>query len=82
MKNGEFAITIRRRAWWLWLLAALWLVAEIVFLQTGMASMRESEYRAAHISYAIAAVLGAADALASRGPGEPRANSTWHGAGI
>ena len=52
-----FTITIRRRPWWFWALAVIWLLLEVVILQTAFASVRESEYRAATISWIAAAVL-------------------------
>jgi hypothetical protein len=52
-----FTITIRRRRWWGWTIAALWLMAELLFLQTALASMREGEYRAATVSWIVAAVF-------------------------
>jgi hypothetical protein len=52
-----FTITIRRRPWWFWALAGLWLLLQVVILQTAFASVRESEYRAATISWIAAAVL-------------------------
>lgn len=52
--------TIRKRSWWHWSVAGLWLLIELVFLQTSIASMREDEMRAAGISGTVAAVLLAA----------------------
>jgi hypothetical protein len=52
-----FTITIRRRPWWFWALAGIWLVAEVVIFQTAFASVRESEYRAATVCWIAAAVL-------------------------
>jgi di/tricarboxylate transporter len=77
MPNGAdtFTIAIRKRPWWLWLLAGLWMLLEILFLQTALASAREGEPRAAVISWIAVAVLAAAGVLGwfrqgrSRGPG-------------
>ena len=63
MKDDDYTIRIRRRPWWMWLLGALWLAAEIIFLQTAIASHRESEPRAAAISWVIVIVLGIAGVL-------------------
>jgi uncharacterized membrane protein len=65
MPNGAdtFTITIRKRPWWFWVLAGLWVLLEVLFLQTALASARESEYRAAAISWISVAVLAAAGVL-------------------
>jgi hypothetical protein len=52
-----FTITIRKRPWWFWAFAGVWLFLEVLLLQTAFASVRESEYRAATISWVTAAVL-------------------------
>jgi hypothetical protein len=52
-------ITLRKRAWWFWVLAGLWLQLEFLLVQTALASVRESEYRAAVVSWIAAAVLAA-----------------------
>jgi hypothetical protein len=52
-------ITMRKRPWWFWVLAELWLLLEVLLVQTALASARESEYRAATISWIVAAVLAA-----------------------
>ncbi|MGD0940590.1 MAG: hypothetical protein ABR905_12875 [Terracidiphilus sp.] len=54
-----FTFTIRKRTWWSWVLAGLWLQLEVLLVQTVLASVRESEYRAAVISWISAAVLAA-----------------------
>jgi len=61
--TGTFTITIRKRPWWLWILAVLWALLEVLFVQTALASARESEYRAAAISWTAVAVLAAAGIL-------------------
>ena len=61
--TDTFTITIRKRPWWLWILAALWALLEVLFVQTALASARESEYRAAAISWIVVAVLAAAGVL-------------------
>ena len=79
MANGPeiYTITIRKRRWWAWTVAALWLMAELLFLQTAMGSMIEGEYRAATISWIAAAVLAVAGAFGwlrrkdSHKPNEP-----------
>lgn len=74
MANGPeiYTITIRKRRWWAWTVAALWLMAELLFLQTAMGSMIEGEYRAATISWIVAAVFLAAGLVAWLGPHRPR----------
>ena len=77
MPNGAdtFTITIRKRPWWFWVLVGLWMLLEILFLQTALASAREGEPRAAVISWIAVAVVAAAGVLGwfrrgrSRGPG-------------
>ena len=61
MTNGDDVVTItmRKRPWWFWALAELWLLLEVLLVQTALASARESEYRAATISWIAAAVLAA-----------------------
>jgi len=79
MTNGEnhFTITIRKRPWWFWALTELWLLSEAVLVQTALASVRESEYRAAVLSWIAAAVLAAVGVFGwlrrgdSRNPNEP-----------
>ncbi len=78
MTNGAdtLTITIRKRPWWFWILAGLWVLLEVLSLQTALASAREGEYRAAVISWIAVAVLAAAGVLVwlrqgrSRKPGE------------
>ena len=62
MTNGDdvVMITMRKRPWWFWALAELWLLLEVLLVQTALASARESEYRAATISWIAAAILAAA----------------------
>jgi hypothetical protein len=65
MTNSDnfFTITVRKRPWWLWALAELWLLLEVVLVQTALASARESESRAATISWIAATILAAAGAF-------------------
>jgi len=67
-----FTITIRKRPWWLWVLAGLWILLEVLFVQTAWASARESEYRAAAIGWIAAAVLAAGGVLVWSFQGRPR----------
>jgi hypothetical protein len=61
-----FTITMRKRAWWFWILAGFWLQLEVLLVQTALASLRESEYRAATISVGLpAAVLAAVGVVRS-----------------
>ena len=55
--TDHFTITIRRRPWWLWVLAVLWVLLELLSLQTALASAREGEPRAAAIGWIAVAVL-------------------------
>lgn len=79
MTNSDdvIAITVHKRAWWFWVLAGLWLQLEVMLVQTALASVRESEYRAATISWIAAAVLASGAAFCwlrrgdSRKPDEP-----------
>jgi hypothetical protein len=66
MTNGAdyFIITIRRRPVWFWALAGLWLLLEILTLQTALASVQEGEARAATISWIAAVVLAVVGVLA------------------
>ena len=66
MLDGSETLTIiiRKRPWWIWVLAGLWVAIEVLFLQTAWASVAEGEYRAAAISWIAVAVLAAAGALA------------------
>jgi len=79
--TDTITFTIRKRPWWFWALAGLWVLLEALFLQTALASAREGEYRAAAISWMAVAVLAAAGVLvwllqgrSQPRPGEP-ANS-------
>jgi hypothetical protein len=58
-----YNIKIRRRPWWMWLLAALWLVVEVFFLQCALASPAEHEPRATLIFWVLFAVIAVAGAL-------------------
>jgi hypothetical protein len=73
MTNGAdtITITIWKRAWWFWALAALWVLVEVLLLQTASASMRESEYRAADIAWILAALVAGAGVVAWLRPGRP-----------
>jgi hypothetical protein len=75
MPNGAdtFTITIRKRPRWFWVLAGLWVLLEVLFLQTALASAREDEYRAAAISWIAVAVMTAGGVLVWFRQGRPRA---------
>jgi hypothetical protein len=74
MPDGADTLTIaiRKRPWWFWVLAGLWVLLEALFLQTAWASAREGESRAAAISWIAVAVLAAAGALVWYRPGRSR----------
>ena len=59
MAADHVTLMVRKRRWWVWLLVALWLVVEVVLVQTAIASSWEHEPRAAAISWTMAAVLAA-----------------------
>ena len=65
MTNGAdtLTITIRKRPWWFWILAGLWVLLEVLSLQTALASAREGEYRAAAISWIAVGITAAAGVL-------------------
>jgi len=71
--DDTFTITIRKRPRWFWVLAGLWVVLEVLFLQTALASAREDEYRAAAISWIAVAVMTAGGVLVWFRQGRPRA---------
>ena len=65
MNNADvFTITIRKRSWWFWVLAGIWLSLEIVLTQTAWASVLEEQYRAATMSAIAVAVLAAGGCIA------------------
>jgi len=47
--SEKITIQLQKRPWWEWLVAALWLVLEVVLLQNAIASGGELEPRAAMI---------------------------------
>jgi hypothetical protein len=68
---GVITITIRKRTWWFWSLAGLWLLLEVLFVQTAVASVQEGEYRAATICWIVVGLLAAFGGFAwlrRRGP--------------
>jgi hypothetical protein len=76
--SDAYTITIHKRPWWFWALTGLWFLLELLLLQTALASVRESEYRAATISWIAAAVLAGVGVFAwlRRGPSpKPGASS-------
>ena len=58
-ETDVFTITIRKRPWRFWTLAGLWLLLEVLLLQTVTASVAEGEVRAATICAITAAVMAA-----------------------
>ena len=61
--TDTLTIAIRKRPGWFWVLAGLWVLLEILFLQTALASARESEDRAATIGLIAVAALAAGGVL-------------------
>jgi hypothetical protein len=74
--TDTFTVTIRKRPWWLWILAAWWALLEVLFVQTALASARESEYRAAAFSWMAVATLAAAGVLVRILRGRPRTQAS------
>lgn len=61
--SEKYTIEIRKRTWWEWLLAALWLFAELFILQNAIASGGELESRAGTIFWVVFFVLLVAGAV-------------------
>lgn len=58
MEQGiEFKVSIRPRPWWVWMIGVPWLIAEVILLQTAIASVWEYELTAAGISAFLFVVL-------------------------
>lgn len=64
--NGAdvFTIAIRKRTWWFWALAGIWLLLEALLVQTAVASVEEGEFRAATICWIAIAVIAAFGCIA------------------
>ena len=58
--SDNFAIEIKKRPWYEWLLWAVWLLLELFILQNALASGAELEPRAATIFWVTFVVLGLA----------------------
>jgi hypothetical protein len=73
MRSGadSFTITIRKRPWWFWALAGIWLLLEALLLQTAVASVQEGEYRAATINWIVVGLLAAFGCIAWLRRGRP-----------
>ena len=67
-----FTITIRKRTGWFWGLAGPWLLLEVLFVQTAVASVGEGEHRAATISWIVVGLLAAFACFAWLRRGGPR----------
>jgi hypothetical protein len=79
MNNTDvFTIAIRKRPWWFWALAGLWLLLEALLLQTTVASVREGEDRAATICSIAVTVVAAFGGVAwfNRGQDRKRGESS------
>jgi hypothetical protein len=74
-----FTITIRKRTGWFWGLAGLWLLLEVLFVQTAVASMGEGEHRAATISVMLVGLLAAFGGFAWLRRGGPRKRGNSNG---
>lgn len=55
--DDKYLIEIKKRAWYEWLLWAIWLIVEAFILQNAIASSAELEPRATIIFWVIFAVL-------------------------
>jgi hypothetical protein len=55
--SQNFSITLKKRAWYEWLLWAVWLLLEVFILQNALASSSELEPRAATIFWVTFFVL-------------------------
>jgi hypothetical protein len=59
--SDNYTIQVKKRPWYAWLLAAIWLALEIFLVQNAVASSRELEPQAAMIfwiSFAVLLVVG------------------------
>lgn len=59
--SEKYVIEIKKRPWYEWLVAALWLAAEVFILQNAVASSGELEPRAATlfwVSFVVLLVVG------------------------
>ena len=74
MTNGDdvVTITLRKRPWWFWVCTGLWLLLEILLVQTALASVGEREHRAATISWIVVGLLAAFACFAWLRRGGPR----------
>lgn len=58
---SNYTIKVKKRPWYSWLLAAIWVVVEVFLLQNAIASSQELEPQAAlifWISFAVLLVVG------------------------
>ena len=55
--SEDYTIQIKKRAWYEWLLWAIWFFLEIFIMQNAIASGQELEPRAATIFWVVFAVL-------------------------
>lgn len=55
--RGKLTIEIKKRAWYEWLLWALWLIVEMFIMQNAIASGKELEPNAASVFWKIFAIL-------------------------
>ena len=56
-QRGYYALRIRKRCWYSWVIIVVWLALLLFFLETAWNSQRELEPRAALISWIIFFVL-------------------------
>jgi hypothetical protein len=59
--SDNYTIQVKKRPWYAWLLAAIWLALELFLVQNAVASSRELEPQAAMIfwiSFAVLLVVG------------------------
>ena len=56
-QKGYYALRIRKRCWYSWVIIIVWVVLLLFFLETAWDSQRELEPRAALISWIIFFIL-------------------------
>jgi len=57
MAKNTYKLEIQKRTWWEWLIAAVWLIAEVYIYQNAVAAGGELEPRAASIFWVTFFVL-------------------------
>jgi hypothetical protein len=55
--NNNYSVQIRKRPWWFWAIAVVWLLIVLFFLNVGAGSTAELQPQAATMGYVTAVVL-------------------------